>query len=132
MLSWLIAGVLAGTSAGFIVVRARPRGRADETALAGGLAGTASGVLILLGGALGNGSLGNARMASIGARLDLLAILAPTLLGISGLVTGALLGLFLRPQPEGQEAQETGEAGPDPAGEDTQPLVLSGADGEDH
>ena len=132
MLSWLIAGVLAGASAGFIVVRARPRGRADETALAGGLAGTASGVLIVIGGALGNGSLGNARMAAIGARLDLLAILAPTLLGISGLVTGAVLGLFLRPQRAVQEAQETSETGPDPAGEDTQPLAVSGVDGEAH
>ncbi|MDO4783731.1 MAG: DUF6350 family protein [Propionibacteriaceae bacterium] len=135
MLAWLITGLAAGAVAGFIVVWARPRARADETALAGGLAGTVSGVLIVIGGAFGNGALGNARMAEVGVRLESLAVLAPTLLGISGLVTGALLGLFLPPQRP--EEPEDGDSLPQPAPvpdeeEETQPLPVSSAGGQAH
>lgn len=132
MLGWLVTGLLAGAVAGFIVVWARPRARADETALVGGLAGTASGALIVIGGAFGNGALGNARMAEVGVRLDSLAVLAPTLLGISGLVTGALLGLFLPPQRpvEGDPATQLDPL-PDEE-EQTQPLPVSSAGDEAH
>lgn len=96
MLWWLLVGVVAGAVAALIVVRARPQARYDETALVGGLAGVAAGLLVLCCCALSNGSIGIERMTELGARLGVLAVLAPTLLGVSGLVAGLVLGLAWR------------------------------------
>ena len=94
---WLGVGVLAGILAGAIVTVARPRARFDETALVGGLAGVCAGLSIVVICALGEGSLGEARMVNLGARTAQLAIFAPAILGLSGLATGLILGLVRRP-----------------------------------
>ena len=99
MLTWLLVGVTAGAVSAVIVVSSRPRARMDETALVGGLSGVLTGALAVAACAVANGSLGNQRLASVGARLDTLVVLAPTLLGIAGLVCGAVLGV-LRPVPK--------------------------------
>ena len=101
---WLIVGVIAGIVAALVVAWSRPRARFDETALVGGLSGVAAGLLIVVACALGSGSLGSTRLAHIGARIPELAIFAPTLLGLSGMAAGLVLGLLRRPaRPEPAE-----------------------------
>lgn len=90
---WLATGVVAGVVAAWIIVSARPRARFDETALVGGLAGVAAGLLVTLVCAMSGGALGVERLATIGARTPQLVVLAPTLMGLSGIVTGLVLGL---------------------------------------
>lgn len=97
---WLLVGLLAGALAGAVVTLARPRARFDETALVGGLSGVLAGGLIVVACALGGGSLGSERLAHIGPRVGALAIFAPTLLGLSGLAVGLILGLLRRPQQQ--------------------------------
>ena len=94
---WLAGGVLAGALAAFVAVRARPRARFDETALVGGLAGVASGLAFWALAAISGGDLGAVRLVGVGARLTQLAVMAPTLLGLWGLVTGLVMGLVRRP-----------------------------------
>ncbi|NHB85615.1 hypothetical protein G7085_16160 [Tessaracoccus sp. HDW20] len=80
-----------------VVTLARPRARFDSTALVGALAGVLAGLLVVVACALGSGSLGADRLAVIGARTGPLAVFAPTLLGLSGLTVGLVLGLLRRP-----------------------------------
>lgn len=101
---WLAVGVVAGLVAAAVVDLARPRARFDETALVGGLSGVAAGLLVTLLCALAGGGLGRTRLAHMGATVDQLLIVAPTLLGLSGLLGGAVLGLVRRPrraEPDG-------------------------------
>ena len=100
MAAALAVGLLAGALAGAVVTLARPRARFDETALVGGLSGVLAGGLIVVACALGGGSLGSERLAHIGPRVGALAIFAPTLLGLSGLAVGLILGLLRRPQQQ--------------------------------
>jgi len=100
---WLASGVTAGALAALVVLRARPRARFDETALVGGLAGVASGAVFWLVALVSGGDLGTLRLVDFGARLPQLAVMAPTLLGLSGLVTGLVFGLMRRPAPSGTE-----------------------------
>lgn len=98
---WLVVGVLAGLVAAVVVDFARPRARFDETALVGGLAGAVAGLLVTLLCSLAGGGLGEDRLAHMGPITGQLVIVAPALLGLSGLVGGAVLGLLRRPpRPE--------------------------------
>ncbi|MEL4505148.1 DUF6350 family protein [Luteococcus sp. H138] len=92
-LLWLLSGVVAGGIAAAVIVRSRPAARLDETSLVGGLSGVLAGLSFWLLAALSNGNLGETRLVQIGARLVPLAVMAPTLMGVSGLVTGLALGL---------------------------------------
>jgi hypothetical protein len=100
MLWWLVAGVVAGSSAALAVAWARPRARFDETALVGGLSGVLAGLLVTLAASWASGGLGRDRLAHVGARVPELAVFAPTLLGLSGLAAGLVLGLLRRPEPQ--------------------------------
>lgn len=91
---WLLVGVVAGVVAGYVVVRSRPRARADETALVGGLAGVLAGLVVTALALLARGDLGVERLSGIGPRIPELAIMAGSLLGLSGLGAGLLVGLF--------------------------------------
>lgn len=104
---WLLVGVVAGAMAGAVITLARPRARFDETALVGGLSGVLAGVCVVVACGLGSGSLGSQRLAAVGARLGPLAVFAPTLLGLSGMLAGLLLGLLRRPPRD--HAPEPGE-----------------------
>ncbi len=95
---WLAVGVAAGLVAAIVVGMARRRARFDETALVGGLSGVVAGLLVTVACSLSSGGLGTERLAHIGATTAQLVIVAPTLLGLSGLVGGAVLGL-VRPPP---------------------------------
>lgn len=96
---WMLSGVLAGIVAAVVVVRARPghrAGRLDEDSLVGGLAGVLTGLALWLLCAASNGDLGSVRLAGVGARLVPLAVMAPTVMGISGLLAGLVCSLLAR------------------------------------
>lgn len=90
---WLLVGVLAGIAAAFTVAWARPQARIDETTLVAGLAGVAAGGLVGLLASLASGGLGTERLAHMGARVGDLLIVAPSLMGLSGIVVGVIVGL---------------------------------------
>ncbi|MFC6357521.1 DUF6350 family protein [Luteococcus peritonei] len=92
-LVWMLSGVLAGVLAAAVICRARRSARLDETTLVGGLSGVLAGLAFWLLAAISNGNLGDTRLVGIGARLLPLAVMAPTLMGLSGLVTGLVVGL---------------------------------------
>ena len=105
LLWWMASGVLAGAVAAGIVVRSRPGLRFDACSLLGGLAGVlAALVFVGLGWAAG-GDLGAARLTGLGPRLGPLLVMAVTTMGLSGLLTGLVLGLVrkLRPRPAPNE-----------------------------
>lgn len=96
LLWWLAAGVLAGAVGAWLVVRARPTARFDETSLVGGLSGLLGG-LVFVGLAWAvSGDLGTVRLADLGPRLQPLLVMAGTTMGLAGLITGLLLGLLRR------------------------------------
>lgn len=89
---WLVVGVLAGAAAAFAVAWLRPTARMDETTLVAGAAGAVAGLFMVLLGSLASGGLGTERLAHMGVRVRDLLIVAPSLLGLSGIVVGAVLG----------------------------------------
>lgn len=106
---WLAVGALAGAVAALVVTLSRPRARFDETALVGALSGVVAGGFVVLACALGSGGLGVERLTHLGARIPELAIFAPTILGLSGMLVGLVLGLLRRPEAH-DEAQEDANA----------------------
>ena len=113
MLWWLVIGVVAGAVASVVVVLARPRARFDETALVGGLSGVLAGLLLVALVALTNGGFGVGRLSEVGARVGSLAVLAPTLLGLSGVVAGLVIGLVRRPERDATAATEASTDAPE-------------------
>ncbi|MDO5082071.1 hypothetical protein EII34_03060 [Arachnia propionica] len=103
---WLLGGVLAGALAGGLVALARPARRFDETTLVGALTGVAAGFGLVLLATVASGGLGTNRLAMLGVRLKDLAITAPSLLGLSGLVVGLVVGLLRRQWPSAEEWAE--------------------------
>lgn len=94
---WLAAGVLAGSTAAWIMVRSRPSARGDETGLVGGLAGVLAGLGFVAVAWASGGDLGNLRLAGLGPRLLPLLLLSVTTMGLAGMATGLVLGLVRRP-----------------------------------
>jgi hypothetical protein len=95
-LGWLSVAVVAGAVAAVLVLGACRPYRPDTAALLGGAAGVA-GALVFVGLAWASGGdLGAVRLAGLGPRLGPLLILAGATLGLSGLVTGLVLGLWRR------------------------------------
>ncbi len=112
---WLLGGIVAGVCAGLIVTMARPASRFDETTVVGALAGIATGLALVVIAWCASGGLGSMRLAQFGVRLGDLAITAPSLLGLSGLLTGLVVGLARREftwpalkDPEATPAEEDG------------------------
>lgn len=95
---WLLVGVLAGILAAVLVVARRPRARFDETAAAGGLAGVAAGLLVVVLCSISSGGLGASRLSHLGPELLDLLVVAPSVLGLSGLLAGLVLGLIRQPR----------------------------------
>ena len=116
---WLVCGVIAGAVAAVVVALARRRARFDEVALVGGLAGVLSaGCLVVLVWLTG-GDAGTDRLAGFGARILPLAVMSATTLGLSGLVTGLVIGLVRTPAgPPGlaPDAEPTAVLGTRPSG----------------
>ncbi|MDO5067351.1 MAG: DUF6350 family protein [Propionibacteriaceae bacterium] len=103
---WLLGGVVAGALAGGVVAWARPSSRFDETTLVGALTGVVAGFGLVGLAAVASGGLGANRLATMGVRLGDLAITAPSLLGLSGLVTGLGIGLLRRQWPTAEQWAE--------------------------
>lgn len=91
---WLLGGVLGGAVAAIWAVRQRPSARFDETAVVGGLAGLLAAVGFVALAALSGGDLGSEHLAGVGPRLLELLVMAVGVLGISGVVTGLVIGLW--------------------------------------
>lgn len=94
---WLACGVAAGAVAAVIVALARRRARFDEVALVGALAGVVSAGCLLVLVWLTGGDAGTGRLVGFGPRMLPLAVMATTTLGLSGLVTGLVIGLVRSP-----------------------------------
>lgn len=100
---WLLGGVAAGALAGTLAARARPARRFDETTLLGGLCGVAAGLIIVALAWVASGGLGTQRLARLGVRLGDLAITAPSILGLAGLLAGLVVGLVRRQWPSREQ-----------------------------
>ena len=96
---WLLGGVLAGVLATLVVTLNRSSERFYETSMTGGIAGILTGVLLFVLAWFASGGLGTQRLAHVGVRLGGLAITAPCILGLVGLVTGLVVGLARREWP---------------------------------
>ncbi|QGN35161.1 DUF6350 family protein [Microlunatus sp. Gsoil 973] len=93
-LLWLLSGVAAGAVAAVLVVRGRPAARPDETSLVGGLAAVVA-ALVFAGLAwTTGGDLGDGRLTGAGPRSVELLVMSCTLLGLSGMICGLLLGVI--------------------------------------
>jgi Family of unknown function (DUF6350) len=94
---WLAGGAASGAVAAWIVVRHRPAARFDETSLVGGLSGLFAGLVFVGAAWASSGDLGSLRLTELGPRLIPLLIMAPTTMGLAGMVVGFALGL-VRPR----------------------------------
>jgi hypothetical protein len=93
---WLASGVVAGALAAWIVVRRGPAARFDETALVGGLSGLLAGLVFVCLAWASGGDLGAVRLTALGPRLLPLLIMAPTTMGLAGVIVGFFVGLLRR------------------------------------
>jgi Family of unknown function (DUF6350) len=107
LLWWLISGVLAGSAAAAIVVRSRPAARVDASTLAGGLAGLVAAVIFVGLGWAAGGDLGTVRLTGLGPRLWPLLVMAATTMGLSGCVTGLVLGVVRHVRTRSSRDQES-------------------------
>ncbi|MGA4509006.1 DUF6350 family protein [Propionibacteriaceae bacterium G1746] len=116
-LAWLVSGLVAGAVGAIVVLRSRPRARFDETALVGGLVGVVAGLVLVALGLLSSGALGEQRLVAVGVRPTALFVQAPTLLGIAGVFTGAVMGL-LRPVRKKDEGDGAGPGAHNPGADE--------------
>ncbi|MGA4669242.1 DUF6350 family protein [Propionibacteriaceae bacterium Y1923] len=128
---WLASGLLAGAIGALVVLRARPRARFDETALVGGLVGVLAGLVLVALGMLSSGDLGTGRLVDLGVRPTALFVMAPTLLGIAGVVTGAVTGLLRRPAAPAEPDPDDSAAAVDVDPTDTSPDETDDLSGDD-
>jgi hypothetical protein len=91
---WLAGGVTAGAVAAWIVVRHRRFARPDTTSLVGGLSGLLAGLIFVCLAWASGGDLGTLRLIDVGPRLEPLLVMAPTTMGLAGMVVGFALGLL--------------------------------------
>lgn len=96
LVAWLFIGVVAGAIAAWIAVAPRRRSRFDETALIGGLAGVVVGIVLTIVAVFSRGNLGVGRLVGMGPRPLELLVMACSLLGISGMASGLVIGLLSR------------------------------------
>jgi hypothetical protein len=119
--------VAAGVVAAWTAVAPRRRARFDETSLIGGLAGVVAGVAVTVVAVVSRGNLGVGRLVGIGPRPFELFVMSCSLLGISGMAGGLVIGLLLgaaaRP---GSRCRD----GPDPVNDDTHVVAGEGSDEE--
>lgn len=124
LLWWLAAGVLAGAVAAWLVVRARPSARFDETSLVGGLSGLLGGLVFTGLGWAASGDLGTLRLADLGPRLQPLLVMAMTTMGLAGMLTGLLLGLVRRRSVGGRQSEAESSVAEVEAPADADQLVV--------
>lgn len=94
---WLASGLIAGGIAATLVLRGVDvHTRVDLSALVGASSGVVSGIFFAATQLLANGDLGMVRLIDIGARMGPLLIMAPTAMGIGGLLVGVTMGMLGR------------------------------------
>jgi Family of unknown function (DUF6350) len=93
---WLAGGVVAGALAAWIVVRRGRQARFDQTALLGGTSGVLAGLVFVCLAWASGGDLGAVRLTALGPRLLPLLIMAPTTMGLAGVIVGFCFGLLRR------------------------------------
>jgi hypothetical protein len=127
MVWWLLVGVVAGVVAAWTAVAPRRRARFDETSLVGGLAGVVAGLAVTVVAVVSRGNLGVGRLVSIGPRPFELFVMSCSLLGISGMVGGLVIGLLSRRQ---RETWIAAQGGSEVADEDTHVVTGEGPEEE--
>jgi hypothetical protein len=96
-LIWLAIPAVAGVGSAVVILAHRPRARADETGLVGGLVGVITGLVLTGLAGLTRGHLGVDRMTDLGPFLPPLLLIAPGVMGLSAMLTGLIVGLLRRP-----------------------------------
>jgi hypothetical protein len=96
LVAWLLVGVAAGVMAAWTAVAPRRRARFDETSLIGGLSGVVAGVAVTVVAVVSRGNLGMSRLVGMGPRPFELFVMSCSLLGISGMAGGLVIGLLSR------------------------------------
>jgi hypothetical protein len=94
--AWLLVGVAAGVMAAWTSVAPRRRARFDETSLIGGLSGVVAGFAVTVVAVVSRGNLGMSRLVGLGPRPFELFVMSCSLLGISGMAAGLVIGLLSR------------------------------------
>lgn len=90
---WLLCGVAGGVCAAAVTLRGHRDLGVDASSLLGGLAGAVAGLAVTVLAALSRGSLGTGRLVEMGPRLPELSVMAVTVMGLSGLVAGLVVGM---------------------------------------
>jgi Family of unknown function (DUF6350) len=97
---WLAAGAIAGVIACWVALADRPAIRFDQASLRGGACGLLAGAVFAGLAWAASGDLGTLRLADMGPRLFPLLVMAGTTMGLSGMITGLVLGLIPRAAAE--------------------------------
>ncbi len=117
---WLAAGALSGAVAAWLVLRGGVGSRFDQTSLLGGLSGVLAGVTFVGIAWITSGDLGVVRLTGLGPRLVPLLVMATATLGLSGLLTGAVIGLLRGGRAaKAREEPGAGEQGAEPTTHET-------------
>jgi hypothetical protein len=131
---WLVCGAVAGALAAWLVLRDGRTRRIDLTTLLGGLAGVVAGLVFTGLAWTTSGDLGSVRLTGLGPRLLPLLVMSTTTLGLSGVITGAVVGVVrhLRRPASGpveagdpadlEQTEVVGRTGVDDATEETQEI----------
>jgi hypothetical protein len=127
MVWWLLVGVAAGVVAAWTAVAPRRRARFDETSLIGGLTGLVAGVAVTVVAVVSRGNLGIGRLVSIGPRPFELFVMSCSLMGISGMAGGLVIGLLSRRQ---RVTLIAAQGGPDVVDDDTHVVTGEGPEDE--
>ena len=127
MVAWLLVGVVAGVLAAWTAVAPRRRARFDETSLIGGLAGVVAGAAVTVAAVVSRGDLGVGRLVGMGPRPFELFVMACSLLGISGMAGGLVIGLVSRRRGQDWIAADDD---PDTGNDDTHVVAGAGSDEE--
>ena len=127
LLAWLLVGVVAGVLAAWTAVAPRRRARFDETSLIGGLAGVVAGIAVTLVAVVSRGDLGVGRLVGIGPRVFELLVMSCSLLGISGMAAGLVIGLLAR---RGPATEVPADPSPQNDNDDTHVVTAAGSDEE--
>lgn len=94
-LAWVLSAFAAGAISAFLIIRAQKNLRAITPisgAIIGALAGIVTGIAMIALAWLSGGNLGSLRLSNVGPMLAELAVMAPTGMGIGGMITGAVIG----------------------------------------
>jgi Family of unknown function (DUF6350) len=94
---WLTAGAIAGAIACWVALAGRPAARFDQACLRGGAGGLLAGAAFAGLAWAASGDLGSLRLTDLGPRLFPLLVMACTTMGLSGMITGLVVGLIRRP-----------------------------------